>query len=112
MATSIVKNRAEDVTDKLLFSALSKRAVRIGDVVFFNAELQFDSYVASYRYNLEIDSSIRPKRNLFILNAIMVDGGFVPRGVISSYINADGAYWIANQVAGNYLCVSGWWKIN
>lgn len=103
---------AEDVTDKLTFEAINKRAIKIGDMVFFNAEAYFDMYVANYNYTLAVDSSIRPRVNLFMLSAVMVDGGFTPRAVISSYINANGLTWRSNQVAGNYLCVSGWWKIH
>lgn len=113
MATSIVKNRVEDVTDKLLFTALSKRAVRIGDVVFFSAEVYFDNYIADYSYKLDVDPSILPQSvAVQPMNALMVDGNFTPRGVIASFVTANGLQWRANQVSGNYLLISGWWRIN
>ncbi len=115
MATSIVKRMAniEDVTNKLTFDALAKRAVKMGNLVFFSAEVYFDSYIADYSYRLDIDPSILPRSAAVQpTNALMVDGNFTPRGVIASFVTANGLQWRANQVNGNYLLISGWWSIN
>ena len=113
--TSIVKRMAnvEDVTNKLTFDALAKRAIKMGNVVFFSAEVYFDNYIADYSYKLDIDSSILPQSiAVQPLSALMVDSNFTPRGVISSFVTSNGLQWRASQVNGNYLLISGWWRIN
>ena len=112
--TSIVKRMAnvEDVTSKLTFDALAKRAIKMGNVVFFSAEVYFDNYIADYSYGLDVDPSILPlSAAVQPLNALMVDGNFTPRGVIASFVTANGLKWRANQVNGNYLLVNGSWRI-
>lgn len=114
MATSTIKRMAdiEDVTNKLTFTALAKSAYRVGNRIFFQAEVYFDSYIADYSYTLAVDSSIRPKSVFAPLSAIMVDTNFTPRGVVASWATANGVFWRANSQNGNYLLVSGSWLID
>lgn len=102
----------EDVTSKLTFEALTKRAVKIGDIVFFQAEIYFSTYIGEYTYTLGVDASIRPKTNLAPLNAVMVDGTFTPKAVVSCFITSTALQWRASAQNGNYLLISGWWKLN
>lgn len=102
----------EDVTSKLTFEALTKRAVKIGDIVFFQAEVYFDTYIGEYTYTLSVDASIRPKTNLTPLNAVMVDGNFTPKAVVTCFMASNGLQWRASAQNGNYLLISGWWKLN
>lgn len=102
----------EDVTSKLTFDALTKRAIRIGDIVFFQAEIYFSTYIGEYTYTLGVDESIRPKTNLAPLNAVMVDGSFTPKAAVSCFITSTALQWRAYSQNGNYLFISGWWKLN
>ena len=102
----------EDVTSKLKFDALAKRAIRIGDIVLFQAEIYFSTYIGEHTYTLAVDESIRPKTNLAPLNAVMVDGSFTPKAAVSCYITSSALQWRAYSQNGNYLLVSGWWKLN
>ena len=101
----------EDVTSKLTFDALAKRAIRIGDIVLFQAEVYFSTYISEYTYTLAVDASIRPKINLAPLSAVMVDGNFTPKAVVTCFITRSGLQWRASAQTGNYLLISGWWKI-
>ncbi len=114
MATSTIEKMLyiEDVTSKLKFDALAKKAIRIGDIVLFNAEIYFNTYISEYTYTLSTDASIRPKTNLAPLNAVMTDGSFTPKAVVSCYITSTALQWRAYSQNGNYLLISGWWKLN
>ena len=121
MATSTIKmldiedvtsKLIEDVTSKLTFDALAKRAIRIGNIVLFQAEIYFSTYIGEYTYTLSVDASIRPKTNLAPLNAVMVDGSFTPKAVVSCFITSTALQWRASAQNGNYLLISGWWKLN
>lgn len=114
MATTIINKMVdiEDVTSKLTFDALAKRAIRIGNIVLFQAEIYFGTYIGEYTYTLGVDASIRPKTGLAPLNAVMVDGSFTPKAVVSCFITSSGLQWRAYAQNGNYLLVSGWWSLN
>ena len=114
MATSTIKMLdIEDVTSKLTFDALLKRAVRIGNIVLFQAEIYFSTYIGEYTYTLGVDASIRPTSGLAQpLSAVMVDGGFTPKAVATCYITSSALQWRASAQNGNYLLISGWWKLN
>lgn len=122
MATSTIKmldiedvtsKLIEDVTSKLTFDALLKRAVRIGNIVLFQAEIYFSTYIGEYTYTLGVDASIRPTSGLAQpLSAVMVDGGFTPKAVATCYITSSALQWRASAQNGNYLLISGWWKLN
>lgn len=114
MATSTIERMLdiEDVTSKLKFDALAKRAIRIGDIVLFQAEVYFSTYIGEYTYTLATDASIRPKTNLAPLNAVMADGSFTPKAAVSCFITSTALQWRASAQNGNYLLVSGWWSLN
>lgn len=113
MATSTIKMLdIEDVTSKLTFDAVNKKAVRVGNVVHFWAELLFQTYIAEYSYNFAVDASILPKSGLYPLSATMTDINFTPRGVVMSWASSTGVYWRTNTTNGNYLMVSGTWVID
>lgn len=121
MATSTIKmldiedvtsKLIEDVTSKLTFEALTKRAIRIGDIVFFQAEIYFSTYIGEYTYTLGVDASIRPKTSIAPLNAVMVDDSFTPKQPAACFITSNGLQWKVSAQNGNYLLVSGWWHLN
>lgn len=114
MATSTINKMLdiEDVTSKLTFDALAKRAIRIGDIVFFQAEIHVSTYIGEYTYTLAVDASIRPRTDLAPLNAVMVDNSFTPKAVVSCFITSTALQWRAGAQNGNYLLISGWWKLN
>lgn len=114
MATTTINKMLdiEDVTSKLTFDALTKRAIRIGNIVLFQADIYFDTYISEYTYTLSVDASIRPKTNLAPLNAVMVDGSFTPKAVVSCFITSTALQWRASAQNGNYLLISGWWSLN
>lgn len=122
MATSTIKmldiedvtsKLIEDVTSKLTFDALTKRAVRIGNIVLFQAEIYFDTYIGEYTYTLGVDASIKPTSNSAQpLSAVMVDGSFTPKAVATCFITNSALQWRASAQNGNYLLISGWWKLN
>lgn len=122
MATSTIKmldiedvtsKLIEDVTSKLTFDALTKRAVKIGDIVFFQAEIYFSTYIGEYTYTLGVDASIRPTSiSAQPLSAVMVDGGFTPKQPATCFIASNGLQWRVSAQNGNYLLISGWWKLN
>ena len=115
MATSTIERMLdiEDVTSKLTFDALTKRAIRIGNIVLFNAEIYFNTYIGEYTYTLATDASIRPKStSAQPLSAVMVDGSFTPKAAVSCYITSSALQWRAYSQNGNYLLISGWWKLN
>lgn len=114
MATSTIEKMLdiEDVTSKLRFDALAKRAIRIGDIVLFQAEVYFDTYIGEYTYTLTVDASLLPRTTLFALSAVMADGNFTPKQPITCFIKNNGLQWRASAQNGNYLLISGWWKLN
>lgn len=114
MATTTINKMLdiEDVTSKLTFDALEKRAVRIGNIVLFQAEICFSTYIGEYTYTLGVDASIRPKTSLAPLNAVMVDGTFTPKQPVACFITSSALQWRASAQNGNYLLVSGWWSLN
>ena len=115
MATSTINKMLdiEDVTSKLTFNAIAKRAVKIGNIVFFQAEVYFDTYIGEYTYTLGVDASIRPTSNSAQpLSAVMVDGNFTPKAVATCFITSSALQWRASAQNGNYLLISGWWKLN
>lgn len=114
MATSTINKMLdiEDVTSKLTFDALAKRAIRIGDIVLFQAEIYFSTYIGEYTYTLGVDASIRPQTNFAPLNAVMVDGSYTPKAPVTCFITNSALQWRAYSQNGNYLLISGWWKLN
>lgn len=112
MANSTIKNaQAEDVTNKLNFTAVNKKAIKIGNVIHFWAEVNFQVYIAEYTYELSVDSSIKPTSGFFPLSAQMTDANFTPRGFVMAAIDSDRMWWRANTTNGNYLVISGSWTI-
>lgn len=114
MATSTIKKaqiQAEDVTNKLNFTAVYKKAVKIGNVIHFWAEVNFQTYIADYSYELSVDSSIKPAYGIFPLSAQMTDINFTPKGFVAAAIGSDKMWWRANSTNGNYLLISGSWII-
>ena len=115
MATSKINKMLdiEDVTSKLKFDALTKRAIRIGNIVLFQAEIYVSTYIGEYTYTLAVDASIRPTSGLAQpLSAVMVDGGLTPKAVATCFITNSALQWRAYAQNGNYLLISGWWKLN
>lgn len=103
----------EDVTSKLTFDALSKRAFRIGNIVLFQAEIYFSTYIGEHTYTLGVNASIRPTSGLVQpLSAVMVDGNFTPKAVATCFITNTALQWRVYAQNGNYLLISGWWKLN
>ena len=115
MATSTIEKMLdiEDVTSKLTFDVLTKRAVRIGNIVLLQAEIYFSTYIGEYTYTLGVDASIRPKSTYAQpLSAVMVDGNFTPKQPATCFITSSALQWRASAQNGNYLLISGWWKLN
>lgn len=114
MATSTIKKaqiQAEDVTNKLNFTALYKKAVKINNVIYFWAELYFQTYIADYSYEISVEPSIRPTSGFYPLSAQMTDVNFTPKGFVFAGIGSDKMWWRANSTNGNYLLISGSWVI-
>lgn len=121
MAQSKIKRidtlKIEDVSDKISSPfPMNHTAFKIGDYVFFICDLNVgNTYVANTDYeSFFINQSIKPKQTdtkWYYLSSQMIDTNGKVKARTSAWINKTNLYWNALEVSGNYLSISGFWKV-
>ena len=115
---SVIASMAvEDVSAKITLTSAwttqSKRAYRIGDMVFFSFEGYAGNVQAGAQYTIaDISSDLKPKANLSFTGHTTT-GGFLPNGIANVWVWTDKTITVRlSNTSGNYVFVDGWFKVD
>ena len=106
----------EDVSSQFTFggawTALLKKAYKVGNLVFFQLEATTSTYVANTDYTIAtIASGYRPNGNI-IGNGYTTDANYAPKAVVSVRGDSGGNIKVnASNTTGAYFFLTGWYVI-
>ncbi len=107
---------AEDISDKITFGGAwanqHRRAYRIGGMVFFTLEGYAGTIVAGTEYTLAtIANGYKPKNDV-AFTGHTTNVSFLPNGIVNCWVWASGSITVrVSNANGNFVFVSGWYKI-
>lgn len=111
LLATVATDVSSQITVGSAWTVLQKRAVKIGNRVYFWIEANTSSYTYPYVYNFAtFSNAIKPKyMNAFTGHT--TDGSFTPKGILTFYTDGTTLKVSAQNNAGAYFFVNGSYEI-